>query len=312
MKTLFVSPSYRCNESCVFCPCHKIHKNYYPIASEIIINSIIEAVQKENIEMILISGGEPTLYKDLIPIITHAQQLKLKIGILSNSLKFANKDFYMSFINAIGNNFELTTAFHSNIAEEHDKITGIKGSFDRSLIGIKNLINAGVHVTIKYIINKLSYNKIPEFANWIYTTFPNNVSWVICGMDLCGEALINSDLTAVAFDESRKYLESALDIVIEQSIKGNHRNVSIFNVPLCNIDPYYWRFLRKYESEESMTALLLPSEDNQITPKIQYNLKGDGGANFSPCAKCLLKDSCPGTWRQTAEFFGDSIFNPFK
>lgn len=312
MNTLFVSPSYRCNESCVFCPCHKIAKRYQSIPSDVIINSMTDAVQRKGTEMILISGGEPTLYNDLVPVIISARKLKLKIGILSNSLKFADKDFCKSFIDIVGNDFELTTAFHSHIAKEHDKITGIKGSFDKSLKGVKNLINAEVCVTIKYVINGLSYDKMPEFANWIYKTFPNSVSWVICNMDLCGEALMNSDLTAVSFQESRKYLESALDIIIEQSAKGNHRNVSVFNTPLCCIDPYYWHFLRKYESEESMTALLLPSDNIDTAPKIRYNLKGDGGANFLPCNECILKDKCPGTWRQTAEYFGDSTFKPFK
>lgn len=312
MNTLFVSPSYRCNECCVFCPCHKMAKHYQPIPSDVIINSIIDAVHRKDINMILISGGEPTLYKDLVSVITFARQLNLKIGILSNSLKFADENFCQSFINTVGNDFELTTAFHSHIAEEHDKITGIKGSFDRSLKGVKNMINAGVCVTIKYVINGVSYNKMPKFANWIYKTFPNSVSWVICNMDLCGEALINSDLTAVSFKESRKYLESALDIVIEQSSKENLRNVSVFNTPLCCIDPYYWHFLRKYESEESMTALLLPTENIKETPKIRYDLKGDGGTNFLSCNECLIKESCPGTWRQTAEYFGDFIFKPFK
>ena len=129
-------------------------------------------------------------------------------------------------------------------------------------------------------------------------------------MDLCGEALNNNALTAVSFDESKAYLEDALEIVISYHRNERHRNVSVFNTPLCCIDPYYWNFLRKYESEESMSALLLPSVDINVVPRIKYDLKGDGGANFIPCQECHVKAICPGTWRQTAEYFGDSMFKP--
>lgn len=312
MKTLFVSPSYVCNEKCVFCPCYKEAKRYAPIPASLLKSCIKEALQKNKIEMVLISGGEPTLYKELPEMMNYIREAGLKIGILSNSLRFADGIFFNSFINTVGVDFELTTAFHSHVAEEHDAITGIKRSFEKSLEGINNLIQAGVHVTIKHVINGLSYKALPEFAQWVYRTFPDSVSWVICNMDLCGEALDNNSLTAVSFDESKAYLEKTLDIVVENHNKGRHRNVSVFNTPLCCIDPYYWKFLQKYESEESMSALLLPSADMDVTPSVKYDLRGDGGANFTPCKACLVKSICPGTWRQTAEYFGDKIFKPIK
>lgn len=312
MKTLFVSPSYICNEKCIFCPCHKEARRYAPISADLIKSCIDEALQNNKIEMVLISGGEPTLYKDLPEIMNYIQSAGLKTGILSNSLRFADDVFLNSFINNVGIVFELTTAFHSHLAEEHDAVTGIKGSFDKSLKGIRNLINAGVNITIKYVINGLSYNGLADYAQWIYLTFPDSVSWVICNMDLCGEALNNNSTTAVSFDESKPYLEKALEIVTDNHKNGRHRNVSVFNTPLCCVDPYYWGYLRKYESEESMSALLLPAKDKNVSPTIKYDLKGDGGVNFTPCQNCLVKSICPGTWRQTAEYFGNQIFKPIK
>lgn len=312
MKTLFVSPSYLCNEKCIFCPCHKDARRYVPISADLVKSCIDEACTNNKIDMVLISGGEPTLYKDLSEIINYISKAGLKIGILSNSLRFADDTFFKSFINTVGIDFELTTAFHSLLAEEHDAVTGIKGSFEKSLKGISNLINAGVNVTIKHVINGFSYKRLPDFAQWIYLTFPDTVSWVICNMDLCGEALNNNSSTAIPFDESKPYLEKALEIVTDHHKKERHRNVSVFNTPLCCIDPYYWGYLRKYESEETMSALLLPSADRNVDPVIRYDLKGDGGANFIPCQACQVKSICPGTWRQTAEFFGSKMFKPIK
>ena len=191
-------------------------------------------------------------------------------------------------------------------------ITKVKGSFEKSLNGVNNLIKAGVNVTIKHVINGLSYQQLPELANWVYSTFPDSVSWTICNMDLCGEALHNAELTAVPFEASKPFLENALDIVIGHFKSGRHRDVSVFNTPLCCVDPYYWPFMKKYESEESMSALLLPSSDLNVLPTIKYDMKGDGGANFNPCHYCAVKAICPGTWRKTADYYGNKMFNPIK
>lgn len=96
--------------------------------------------------MVLISGGEPTGYKDIMGLISYIKGKGLKFGVLSNSLKFADKEFFERFIGVVGSDFELTTAFHSWKGEEHDGITSVPGSFNKSLEGVDNLIKAGVKV----------------------------------------------------------------------------------------------------------------------------------------------------------------------
>lgn len=311
MKTLFVSPSYVCNEMCLFCPCHREARRYKDINVDNVKKAIDEAYSKAGIEMVLISGGEPTVNRDLAEIIRFAEDAGLKVGVLSNALKFANDDYVKKFLALTGTDFELTTAFHSHLANEHDRITGVNGSFNRSLRGIKNLLQSGVGITIKHVINAQSYQHLPDFVRWMYNEFPLSVTLVLCNMDICGTALGNHGQTAVSFAHSAPHLQSALDFVIESHNRGQHRNVSVFNTPLCTVDPYYWPFLRKYESEEHMDALLLPSSD-ETKPEVEYNLKGDGGPNFKVCDECLVKGICPGTWRRTVEYFGTESLNPIK
>lgn len=311
MRTLFVSPSYVCNEKCIFCPCALNARKYTQLTIEELCRAVDLATEQEKIEMVLISGGEPTIYKDILNLISYIKGKGLKFGILSNSLKFSNQEFLESFIEVAGSGFELTTAFHSFMEEEHDRVTSVPGSFRKSLLGVRNLIRAGVNVTIKHIINNRTYKGLPEYTDWLYETFPDNVPWVLCNIDLTGTALTNEEDSAVPFSVSRPYLEEALDKVIEYRKRGRNRTVRIFNTPFCCIDPYYWPFLQKYESEEEMAALYLPYE-NPADNRIRFNLKGDGGAGFKPCKECLVQPQCPGTWKKTAEVLGDNSFIPFK
>jgi len=311
MKTLFVSPSYVCNEKCIFCPCALNARRYTSLTLDEVCLAIDLAADQEKIEMVLISGGEPTVYKDILGLISFIKGKGLKFGILSNSLKFANTVFFEKFIGAVGNDFELTTAFHSWKADEHDRITSVPGSFSKSLEGVGNLVRAGVKVTVKHVINNKTYKELPRYVEWLYETFPDNVPWVLCNIDLTGTALTNEDESAVPFSASRPYLEEALDKVIEYGKNGRNRVVRIFNTPFCCIDPYYWPFLQKYESEEEMSALYLPYEKPEDN-KIRFNLKGDGGACFKPCKECIIQSKCPGTWKKTAEVLGEDSFIPYK
>ncbi len=311
MKTLYVSPSYRCNELCVFCPCARKSRQYDMLDPDFIINAIDLALEKQPIEMVVISGGEPTLYSGLIKIINAIQERHLQFGILSNSLRFSNQDFLSGFIDSVGSDFELTTAFHSHLPKTHDEVTSVKGSFCRSLEGVKNLLSSGVRVTVKMVINNMSYQTLPDYAQWIYDTFPDEVNWVLCNIDLCGTAFDNRDVAAVAFNKSRPYLEKALDVVIDNYKAGRKRRVNVYNTPFCCIDPYYWKFLQRYESEIRIPALLLPPKSGE-KPNIRFDLEGDSGTFFEQCEKCAVKQICPGTWKQTADFFGHDMFRPFE
>jgi len=310
MKTFFLSPDYKCSERCLFCPCAENARQYTPLTLEEMKESLDVAIETAGIEMVLLSGGEPTLTKEIMPFIRYVREKNIKFGILSNSLKFANTTYLNKFIDVAGTQFEVTTAFHSYIAEHHDKITGLSNSFAKSLEGVKNLMNAGVQVIVKHNINKQTYRELPEYTDWIYNTFPDTIPWVLCNLDVCGIAMKNREKIAVLFSETKHFVEQALDKVIEYAKQhGRKRMVHILNTPLCTIDPYYWEFLKKSEGGV-MPALRLPyekPEDNLL----KINLQGDCGAIFAPCQSCALQPKCPGTWSKTGEMYV-SEFKPFN
>lgn len=310
MKTLFLSASYDCNERCMFCPCAENARQYFSLTLEEIKESLDVAIEKAEVEMVLLSGGEPTLKNEVLEFIGYVRFRGIKLGILSNALKFASSTYLDKFIAIAGTDFELTTAFHSCYSDNHDRITCVPGSFLKSLQGIQGLIERGVSVTVKYNLNNLTYRELPEYVDWLYATFPDRIPWVLCNIDVCGVALRNKTYTAVPFNESRPFLEQALDKVIAYEREGRQRVVRIFNTPLCCVDPYYWRFLQKSEGG-MMPALRLPYEKPEENG-LQLNLKGDGGAVFRQCRECALQPQCPGTWSRTGELYGDRVFKPFK
>jgi MoaA/NifB/PqqE/SkfB family radical SAM enzyme len=311
MKTAYFSMSFDCNEKCVFCPCSENANTQPDVSLEEMKQSLDIAIAQKQVNHVLLSGGEPTLKKEFLLFLEYIVSKGLSIGILSNALKFASKRYLQKVIDITGTeNIEITTAIHSHIPEKHERLTQVKNSFQKSLEGLHNIIEAGISTSLKYNIINYTCKELPEYTDWVYKTFPDEVTFLICNIDINGVALKNKDLIAVTFEESTPFLEAALDKAIEYRQNGRKRNVKVFTTPLCTLDPYYWGFVNNRTKEE-LAALRVPSE-KPLNNRLFLGIDSDTGTMFAPCQNCALKDPCPGTWKMTGELFGDQIFKPFE
>lgn len=311
MRTAYLSMSYDCNEKCIFCPCSEPGHEMEAISLEEMKSCIDRAMEESGVENILLSGGEPTISKDFLKLLEYIKAKGLHISLLSNGLKFASKRYLQKFIDVTGSeNIEITTAIHSHIPEKHDRLTQLPNSFHKSLEGLHNIIEAGILTSVKYNIIRYTYREMPGYIDWLYETFPDKVSFLLCNIDITGVALKNKELIGVTFEESAPFLEQALDKVIAFRQKGRKRNVKVFTTPLCTLDPYYWGFVNN-QTKDTLAALRVPSED-PINDRLFLEIGSDSGPMFEPCFQCALQEPCPGTWKKTGELFGDSIFKPIE
>lgn len=311
MNLAYFSMSYDCNEKCIFCPCSENARNLNSVSLEEMKRSVDAILAKGPLDIAVISGGEPTLKKEFTAFAAYLVEKNIKIGLLSNALKFAGKDYLRRLLAITGTGMlEVTTAFHSHLALKHNNLTGLRNSFEKSLEGILNVIESGVKVSVKYNMINYTYRDLPAYIDWVYRTFPDKVNLIICNIDLTGIALKNKDLTAVAFSDSAPLLEQALDRVIGYGEQGRLRNVRVFDTPLCTLDPYYWDFVEN-GSGTNVSALRIPAETEE-KDRLYLDVEGDSGAVFEPCSRCAVNDICPGTWRKTGEFFGNDIFQPVE
>jgi hypothetical protein len=272
---------------------------------------IDKAMVETRIENVLLSGGEPTISKDFVELLEYIRSKDLHISILSNSLVFANPKYLQKIIDVAGTEkIEITTAIHSHIPEKHDRLTQVAGSFHKSLEGLRNVIGSGIQTSVKYNIIGYTYREMVEYTDWFYRTFPDQVAFLICNIDINGIALKNKDMIAVSFQESTPYLEQALDKVVGYRQAGRKRNVKVFTTPLCTLDPYYWGFVNN-QTKDTLAALRVPSED-PANDRLFVEIDSDSGPLFEPCRECALREPCPGTWKKTGELFGNEIFKPVK
>jgi radical SAM protein with 4Fe4S-binding SPASM domain len=108
--------------------------------------------------VLLFSGGEPTLRRDLVELMNYAKSRGMRVVISTNgTLISADKaraytDVGLSYVGVSLDGGR----------ETHDAFRGIPGSFDKAIAGIRNSREAGIKVGLRMTINRRNWRDIPE------------------------------------------------------------------------------------------------------------------------------------------------------
>lgn len=208
MNSMYLAVGYNCNHRCYFCPCGKKEGKAKAAPTEQMIEAIETGIQNNGIEYITLSGGEPILHPGFHDILEYCVSKKLCVTILSNGdILHKESNVHKYFDNIDPSYFNITTAIHSDQPELHDRVTGVKGSYCRTVKGLKNLIPLRIPFTVKQVISKWNYKRLPEFVDFVHREYGPFASLTLCGMDFCGMNRDEIAEVAIAYKEIGQYLE---------------------------------------------------------------------------------------------------------
>ena len=127
---------------------------------------VIDKLSKYSLKRIILIGGEPLLFKEIISLIEYIKNKIPNIDlILYSNLTLLNKNIIKTIVK---NNVKVVTSVYSNSEEIHDKITGHKGSFNLITSNIKKLKKEGVYVQANVVIMNYNKDKIEEIKKYLY------------------------------------------------------------------------------------------------------------------------------------------------
>ena len=141
-----------------------------------------------NTQEIGITGGEPTLIGDnLFTLINQIKKElpKTAISILSNGVKFADKEYAMKLAKCRYQDLQIDIPLFSDIAEEHNRIVGAK-TFYKTVQGLYNLALFHQRIGLRIVVHKQTYKRLPQFADFIYHNFYSLPQCNICRFSLAG------------------------------------------------------------------------------------------------------------------------------
>ena len=150
--------TYRCNEVCVHCfnPGAAHEKNEKPQRetnelSTAEAKKLLNDMASQGVFRLTLTGGEVTLRKDFMELLAYARGLGFMVVLFTNGLKI--RDRVIADISALWPH-GVEISIYSHIPEKHDAITGVNGSFARSLLTLEKFRQAGIRTTFKSTLMK--------------------------------------------------------------------------------------------------------------------------------------------------------------
>ena len=140
----------RCNHACEHC--YQVHgqKGEMTLAE---IERLFDDLTKLDVLFLYLSGGEVTLRQDLPEILRAARQRRFAIVLMTNGFELS--DVVLETLVDVGV-WEVRISVYSHIAAEHDAVTRVSGSFDKTLANVIRLTARGVRVTLTTPLTSLS------------------------------------------------------------------------------------------------------------------------------------------------------------
>jgi MoaA/NifB/PqqE/SkfB family radical SAM enzyme len=181
----------RCNLKCVHCYAHAKNLDYNNEMSTLQGKELIDDLARFGAPVILFSGGEPLVRKDLPELAGYAVEKGMRAVISTNGTLITSNT--ARILKEIGLSYVGISL--DGMQEINDRFRGIKGAFQSALQGIKNCQDAGIKVGLRFTINKFNVNEIPHIFKLIEEMDIPRVCFYHLVYAGRGTDLVNEDLT---------------------------------------------------------------------------------------------------------------------
>lgn len=158
-----IETTSRCNERCIHCYIpHELKNVVLPYK---IIENVLQQLHDLGVMGLTLSGGEFFTHPDAEKILRKARELDFSFTILSNITLLTPK---MIGVLKEVNPGLVQTSLYSVIPEEHDHITQLNGSCEKTKAAIDALIAANIPVQISCPVMKTNYHSYKEVLKYAY------------------------------------------------------------------------------------------------------------------------------------------------
>ena len=208
----------RCNLRCVHCYSHSRNEEYAGELNTKEAKGFIDSLGEFKAPVLLFSGGEPLIRPDLYQLIRRAKSAGLRAVISTNgtliteSVAAELKDIGLSYVGVS----------LDGLREVNDRFRGVDGAFDNAIKGIRNCINAGVKVGLRFTINKRNVGEIPGIFRLLEEENIPRVCFYHLVYAGRGSKLRNEDLGA---EECRATVDRIIDLTADLHKRGIPKEV---------------------------------------------------------------------------------------
>jgi 12,18-didecarboxysiroheme deacetylase len=332
----------RCNLKCVHCYAHAKNIQFDNELSTEQGKSLIDDLAGFGSPVMLFSGGEPLVRKDLPELAAYAVEKGMRAVISTNGTLITPatartlKEIGLSYVGISLDGMQ----------EINDRFRGVKGAFKSALEGIKNSQDAGIKVGLRFTVNKFNVAEIPKIFNLLEEMDIPRVCFYHLVYAGRGSELVKDDLS---HEETRR----AVDLIIDETKRlfaagkpkevltvDNHADGPYVYLRLLEEDPKraqeVLELLKWNEGNNSGRGIGCVSWDGEVYADQFWRHYSFGNVKERPfseiwndtseplmkklkekkehvkgrCATCRWLDICGGNFRVRAEAVTDDVWAP--
>ena len=239
----------RCNLHCVHCYSQSADRAYSRQMTTEQGFALLEDLAEFGVPVILFSGGEPLLRADLFDLADRAVKLGLRAVISTNGtlIDLATAERLREIgLSYVGVSLD-------GMQETNDKFRGVKGAFAKALTGIRNCLQTGIKVGLRFTINKRNVADVSDIFSLLTDENIPRVCFYHLVYSGRGSALMDEDLDP---EQTRR----VVDLIIDRTAELHSRGITkeVLTVDNHTDGPYlYLRMLRENNPRASQVLELL-------------------------------------------------------
>ena len=235
LQSVTIELTYRCNERCAHCYVADTEKDAVREMTTEEVFGLMDQLKAMDVLNVTFTGGEVALRKDLADILRYADKSGFAVSVFTNGIGLSDE---MLDEIALLHPRSVSFSLYSGIPEEHEAITKIPGSFDRTLYAMMRLKCAGVMVNVKTPVLRTALNGFEKLHRMCgQLGFSHQVSFHICSTN---KGCVSPTLLRVGDRETYKRLMRICsgDTFVPVPPKGADEPVCGAGCCCLSVDPY--------------------------------------------------------------------------
>jgi len=332
----------QCNLKCVHCYAHAKNQLFENELTFEQGKTLIDDLAGYGVPVLLFSGGEPLVRKDLPDLAAYAVEKGMRAVISTNGTLISKnmartlKEIGLSYVGISLDGMEAI----------NDRFRGVPGSFIKAMRGIRNCQEAGIKVGLRFTINKANVQEIPPIFDLLEEMDIPRVCFYHLVYAGRGSKMVEEDLT---HEETRAAVDLIMDRTKDLHDRGkpkevltvdNHADGPYLYLRLLKEDPERAKevleLLKMNEGNNSGRGIGCISWDGSVHPDQFWRHHSLGNIKDRPfseiwtdlsepllaklkdkknhvtgkCATCAWLSICAGNFRVRAEAVYDDVWAP--
>ncbi len=327
----------RCNLKCIHCYSNSADIDYPDELTTEEAKKMIDDLAAFGSPVLLFSGGEPLMRKDLLELAKYATDKGMR-AVISTNGTLITKDIAAE-LKKIGLSYVGVSL--DGLQPTHDRFRGRKGAFEKAIEGIRNCREAGIKVGLRFTVNRHNVADVPAMFDLMRKEKIERMCFYHLVYSGRASKLREEDL---AHEESRRLLDLIADrtkamfddgLAPEILTVDNHADGPYLYLKMKEKDPAraaeILELLEMNEGNSTGVGIGCVSWDGEVYPDQFWRNRPLGNVRKRPfseiwtdekneflmklkekkkhvtgrCATCVWLSVCGGNFRARAESAGD-------